>query len=99
MLFSVSWVNRGSGSEDAEKRSLKLFGNWKPPAGVEFKSFYDYADASGGTAIIETSSAEALLETTAPWATFFTFTCRPVVASEKAAEIQGKTAAWRDSVR
>ena len=66
MLFSLSWVNRGTGSEDAEKRSLKLFGNWKPPAGVEFKSFYDYADCSGGTAIIEVNSAEASLEVMAP---------------------------------
>ncbi len=66
---------------------------------MEFKAFYDYADGSGGTAIIETDSAEKLLETTAPWSTFFTFTARPLVASEKGAEIFGKTAAWRDSIK
>jgi Protein of unknown function (DUF3303) len=99
MLFAVTWVNRGDGSEDTDKRSLKLFTSWRPPAGAEFKAFYDYADASGGVALVEASSAEALLETMAPWATFFNFTCKPVVASEKSAEIYGKAIGWRDSVR
>jgi Protein of unknown function (DUF3303) len=99
MLFAVSWVNRGSGSEDTDKRTLKLFTNWRPPAGVEFKAFYDYADASGGVALIEASSAEGLLETMAPWATFFNFTCRPVVATEQSAGIFQKALSWRDSVR
>ena len=99
MLFAVSWVNRGDGNEDTEKRTLKLFANWKPPAGVEFKAFYDYADGNGGVALVESNSAEALLEMAAPWSTYFTFSIRPVVASEKAAEIFGKGAAWRDSVR
>jgi hypothetical protein len=82
-----------------ERRSLKMFSNWKPPAGVEFKTFYDYADASGGTALVESSSAEGLLETMAPWATFFNFTCRPVVAADAGAAIFNKGIAWRDSVR
>jgi hypothetical protein len=99
MLFGVTWANRGTGSEDFEKRTLKLFTSWRPPAGAEFKAFYDYADGSGGMALIEASSAEALLETMAPWATFFSFTCRPVVASDKGAEIFGRVLGWRDSVR
>ena len=99
MLFAVTWVNRGTGSEDTDKRSLELFTSWRPPAGAEFKGFYDYADASGGIAIVESASAEALLETMAPWSTFFNFTCRPIVAADKTAEIFGKGIAWRDSVR
>ena len=99
MTFGVTWVSRGTGSEDADKRTLALFSKWQPPAGVDFKAFYDYADGSGGLAIVETDSAEGLLETMAPWATFFTFTVRPLVASEKAAAIYGKMTAWRDSVK
>lgn len=99
MLFAVTWANRGTGNEDTEKRTLKLFGQWQPPAGVEFKAFYDYADANGGVALVEATSAEALLETTAPWSTYLTFTCRPVVASDKGAAIFQKTTAWRDSIR
>jgi len=99
MLFAVTWVPTSGGSEDRDKRTLKLFTNWRPPAGVEFKAFYDYADNNGGVAIVEADSAEALLETSAPWAAFFTFTTRPVVASEKATPIFQKANSWRDSIR
>ena len=77
MLFAVSWVARGGLSEERDKRTLKLFTNWQPPAGFEFKGFYDYVDGNGGMAIVETSSAEVMLEVFAPWATFFEFTVKP----------------------
>ena len=38
MLFAVTWVNRDGSTEEREKRSLKLFTNWKPPAGFDFPS-------------------------------------------------------------
>jgi hypothetical protein len=99
MLFAITWVPTGGGTEDRDKRTLSLFSKWQPPAEVQFKGFYDYADGTGGIAIVETASAEALLETTAPWAAFFQFTARPLVESEKGAGIFGKAIAWRDSVR
>jgi len=99
MLFGVTWVPTSGPSEERDKRTLKLFSNWRPPAGVEFKAFYDYADGNGGIAIVEADSAEALLETTAPWSAFFAFTTRPVVPSEKASPIFEKAIGWRDSIR
>jgi len=98
MLFVALWENR-DGTEETDKRLLKLFTNWRPPAGVEFKGFYDYADASGGVAIVEASSPEAILETTAPWGAFLKFTVRPIVPSDKASAIYAKAIAWRDSIR
>jgi hypothetical protein len=99
MLFAVSWVLRDGATEDRDRRTLKLFTNWKPPAGFEFKGFYDYADGNGGIAIAETSSAEVMLEVFAPWATFFDFTLKPIVPTEKSVPILEKGIAWRDSVR
>jgi len=99
MLFAVTWVPTSGGSEDRDKRTLKLFTNWRPPAGVEFKAFYDYADNNGGIAIVESDSAEALLESVAPWSAFFAFTTRPVVAAEKATPIYQKTNSWRDTIK
>jgi len=99
MLFAVTWVPTSGLTEDRDKRTLKLFSNWRPPTGVEFKAFYDYADGNGGIAIVEAASAEGLLETTAPWAAFFAFTIRPVVPSEKASPIFEKAIGWRDSIR
>ena len=63
--------------------ALKLFANWKPPAGFDFKEFYDYVDGNGGIAIVEATSAEVMLEAFAPWAVFFEFTVRPIVPTEK----------------
>jgi Domain of unknown function (DUF3303) len=98
MLFVALWENR-AGTEETDKRILKLFTNWRPPAGVEFKGFYDFADSSGGVAILEASSADAILETTAPWGTFLKFTVRPIVPSDTSSAIFAKAIAWRDSVR
>jgi uncharacterized protein DUF3303 len=98
MLFVALWENR-PGTEASDKRILNLFTNWRPPAGVEFKGFYDYADSSGGVAIVEASSAEAILETTAPWGAFLRFTVRPIVPSDKSSAIYAKAIAWRDSIR
>ena len=99
MLFAVMWVSRSGGSEERDKRTLKLFMNWRPPAGFDFKGFYDYADGNGGVAIVEATSAEVMLEAFAPWATFFEFSVKPIVPSEKATPIFEKANAWRDSVR
>ena len=99
MLFAVNWVPRGNVTEERDKRTLKLFTNWKPPAGFDFKGFYDYVDGNGGVAIVEATSAEVMLEGFAPWATFFEFTVRPIVSTEKSTPILEKAIAWRDSVR
>jgi hypothetical protein len=98
MLFGVTWVSRAGLTEERDKRTLKLFTNWQPPAGFEFKGFYDYVDGNGGMAIVETSSAETMLEVFAPWATFFEFTVKPIVPIDKSTPILQKAIAWRDSV-
>lgn len=99
MLFAIAWENRAGATEEGDKRTLKLFKNWQPPAGLDFKGFYDYADANGGIAIAEASSAEVLLEASAVWATFLTFTIRPIVPTDKSPAIFEKAVAWRDSIR
>ena len=87
MLFAVSFTPRANINEDREKRTLNLFSQWKPPAGYEFKSFYDYGDGDGGIGIVEAATAEALLEAHAPWAATFEFRIRPVVDVEKSVAI------------
>ena len=99
MLFAIAWVNRSGSTDETDRRSLKLFKNWQPPAGLDFKGFYDYADGNGGIAIAESNSAELILEATAPWAVFFDFTVRPIVATDKTPAILEKVIAWRDSIR
>jgi uncharacterized protein DUF3303 len=98
MLFAVSFSPRTNTTEAQDKRTLSMFTQWKPPAGYEFKQFYDYADGDGGIAIVEAATAEALLEAHAPWAGVFEFRIRPVVDVEKSVGIMQKAYAWRDSI-
>jgi len=99
MLFAITWTNRGSATEETDKRTLQLFENWQPPAGLDVKGFYDYADGNGGIAIAESNSAEVLLEATAPWATYLEFSIRPIVPTDKSPAVLKKALAWRESIR
>jgi Domain of unknown function (DUF3303) len=95
VLFGVVYSGT-TASEESQKRSLQLFQGWEPP--FEFKHHWARANADGGIAIVETDSAEALLEGIAPWTPFFTFDITPIVAIEDAVPLFVKTNAWRDSV-
>ena len=66
MLFAVNYTNQSHRDEALDKRIVKLLAAWKPPAGFEMKSWYDYADGSGGIAIVDVPSAEVLLEAVGP---------------------------------
>ena len=79
MLFAVNYTNQPHRDEALDKRILKLLAAWKPPAGFDMKGWYDYADGSGGIAIVDVPSAEVLLEAVGPWSTFSTFSVKPLV--------------------
>lgn len=97
MLFHVTWDFTDT-SDEAEREGLAMFGKWQPPAGVEFKGFYGFADGSGGVAIVETDSAAALARTTAPWTTRLSFTATPILPIEEATAIAAEAIAFRDAV-
>jgi len=99
MLFAVHYANQAHGDEALDKRTLKLLASWKPPAGFDMKGWYDYADGSGGIAIVDVPSAEVLLEAVAPWSAFLTFSVKPLVSIEASTPIIEKGVAWRDSVK
>lgn len=97
MLFHVTWEFVDQ-SEEAERRSLEVFQVWQAPAGAEFQGFYGFADGSGGVALIEADSAQALARTTAPWAPWLRFEVTPIIPIEESAAIAGEGIAFRDSV-
>lgn len=98
MLFHVTWEFT-DGSEEGGKRSLAVFGNWKPPAGADFKGFYSYADGGGGVAILEVDSAATLARTTAPFAPWLSFTATPILPIEEGTGIAMEAIAFRDNVK
>ncbi len=95
--MAINWTPRGHG-EEVDKRTFTLFKAWQPSEGLEFQGFWDYADGDGGVAIAEVSSAEVILEAIAPWATYFEFRVRPLVASEQSVPIVEAAQSWRDSI-
>ena len=97
MLFHVMWGFTDQ-SEEGEKRSLDVFGQWQPPAGAKFEGFYGFADGTGGVAIIEADSAATLARTVAPWTPWLSFTVTPILPIEEATAIAGEAVQFRASV-
>ena len=96
MLFGVLYTPRAVVTEEMEKRSLQLFSQWSPP--FEFKSHYARGDGEGGIAIVESDSAAAVVEGTAPWIPFFKFEVMPVVDIQEGVPASQRAYEWRDSV-
>ena len=86
-------------SEESQKRVTQVFTSWAPPAGVEFKAHYEFADGSGGLAITEVATAAAGLEGSAAWSPFMDQRIVALVDITESVPISMKVAAWRDSVR
>lgn len=97
MLFHVTWEFVNS-SEEGIRRNLALFSQWKTPDGFEFKGFWGFADNSGGVAIVETDSAEALARATAPFVPWLRFATTPILPIEESAAIAGDAVGYRDSI-
>ena len=53
MLFAVIYNARGNSSKESEKRSLRLFANWTPPAGFDIRLHYTFADGTGGLVLAD----------------------------------------------
>ena len=85
-------------TEESEKRGLNLFTNWTPPQGFEFKAHY-VTGSGKGIAIVEATSALAVIEAMAPFGPFLDFDSEPCADVSEAVPVTLKTYAWRDSVK
>lgn len=97
MLFHLTWDFTDT-SEEAVRRNLAFFSQWKPPDGFEFQGFWGFADGSGGAAIVEVDTATTLARATAPFTPWLRFTTTPILPIEESAGIAGEAAAARDSI-
>ena len=77
MLFMCHGKPKPGLSPDDQRQALKLFGSWQPPAGMTIRAHY--ISASGGDfVVVETDSAETLIEATATWAPFVIYEVTPI---------------------
>jgi hypothetical protein len=97
MLFHVTWEFVDT-TEEGTRRSLKVFQGWQPPEGVEFQGFYGFVDGTGGVALVEAESAQALQRTVSPWTPWLRFELTPIVPVEESSAIAGEAMAFRDSI-
>jgi hypothetical protein len=98
VLFATVFTPRGAGSEEAEKRVQQIYSQWKPPAGLEIKAFYEFADGNGGIVISETTSAAVILEAVSPFVPYLKYKVIPIIEISEAVSIGQKVSAWRDSI-
>ena len=97
MLFHVTWKFTEM-TQESERRQLAAFAQWQPPAGADFQAFFNFADNSGGVAILEVDTAAALARTTAPWVPWLRFTATPIEPVAETIAIRAEAIAFRDSV-
>ena len=97
MLFHVTWEFIEM-TEDSERRQLAVFAQWQPPAEDDFQANYNFADNSGGVAILEIDSAATLARTTAPGCRGCALRATPIEPVEQTIAIRGEAIAFRDSV-
>jgi hypothetical protein len=99
VLFADIYTYKGNLGEEDQKRIINLFTNWAPPAGVEIKSHYEFADGSGGLTISEVSTPAAQYEACAAWSAFMDQRIVPLLDVTESVPLAMKVGAWRDSVR
>ena len=97
MLFHVTWEFVDNG-EEAIKRNLAFFSEWKPPEGFAFQGFWGFADSSGGAAIVEVDSAATMARATAPFTPWLRFTTHAILPIEESAAIAGEAAQARAAI-
>jgi len=97
MLFCVQWEFIDT-TEVGQKRSVQLFSKWKPGPAT-FQGFYQFADGTGGMAVVEAATAADLAKTVAPWTPFLKFTTRVLVPIQEATAIDVEAMTWRDSMK
>lgn len=97
MLFHTTFTPKAGYTEDDQKRALKLWMKWQPPAGLEIKAFYMGTDGRGYI-ISEVNTSEAMYEGVTPWSSvLFDYEAVPVVEIDKAVPLIQKAIAFRGS--
>lgn len=97
MLFARIYKFKGT-TEEGQKRSTQLYTQRSSTGKVPYKIKAHYEHCTGGIVIVETDSAEALIEGTIPWLPYFDFEVIPIVEVEASVRALQRVYRWRDSV-
>jgi len=102
MKYMISWCERPQGSpmeyENAQRRILDVFGQWKPPANFKIESFVIRVGDWGGYMLMECDDPLAVHKFCSMLPAF-EFQARPVVPVEDAVRVELEVMAWRDGLK
>jgi muconolactone delta-isomerase len=101
MKYMISWSERPQGSpmeyENAQKRILEVFGQWKPPAEFRIEAFLVRVGEWGGYMLLECDDPLAVHKGCSTFPAF-EFQAKPVVPVEDAVRVELEAIAWRDGL-
>jgi Protein of unknown function (DUF3303) len=102
MKYMISWFERPQGSpaeyENAQKRILDVFGQWKAPANFKIEVFVVRVGEWGGHMLVDCDDPLTVHKfcSTLP---AFVFEARPVIKVEDAVRVELEAIAWRDGLK
>ncbi|WP_406307228.1 DUF3303 domain-containing protein [Streptomyces sp. NBC_00885] len=101
MKYMISWFERAQGSpaeyENAQKRILEVFGQWKEPEGFNVESFVIRVGEWGGHMLVECDDPLSVHKFCSTFPAF-EFQARPVIAVKDAVRAELEVIAWRDGL-
>jgi hypothetical protein len=102
MKYVISWFERPQGSpmeyENAQKRILEVFGQWKAPANFKIEFFVVRVGEWGGHMLVDCDDPVAVHKFCSMLPSFV-FEARPVIAVEEAVRGELEVMAWRDALK
>jgi muconolactone delta-isomerase len=102
MKYVISWFERPQGSaieyENAQKRILEVFGQWKAPAGLKIEFFVVRVGEWGGHMLVDCDNPTEIHKLCSMLPAFV-FEARAVIPVEEAVRSELEVIAWRDKLK
>src|SRR3954463_4083186 len=102
MKYMISWSERPQGSpmeyENAQKRILDVFGQWKAPSNFKIESFVIRVGEWGGHMLMEGEDPTEIHKF-GSMPPSFVFEVRPVIDIKDAVRSELEVMAWRDKLK
>src|SRR5436309_520723 len=102
MKYMISWFERPQGSpmeyENAQKRILDVFGQWKAPANFKIEFFVVRVGEWGGHMLVDCDDPVTVHKFCSMLPSFV-FEARPVIPVEEAVRGELEVMAWRDGLK
>lgn len=102
MKYMLTWTERPQGSaldyENAQKRILEVFRQWKAPAGFNIETFHIRVGDWGGYMLLDCDDPTAVHKVCSMLPAFV-FEARPVIPIDDAIRVELEAIAFRDNLK